>query len=76
VYRSILRKLDGGGTILLHDSDHAAAPKCWLAMLGALPAILTTCQARGLAMGPLAEHGIAGSASLFHRAGRRVPGNW
>jgi peptidoglycan/xylan/chitin deacetylase (PgdA/CDA1 family) len=58
VYRSILRKLDGGGTILLHDSDHAAAPKCWLAMLGALPAILTTCRARGLAVGPLAEHGI------------------
>lgn len=58
VLRSVLRKLDGGGTVLLHDSDHAAAPKCWLAMLGALPAILTTCQARGLAVGPLGEHGL------------------
>ncbi len=58
VYRSIMRKLDGGGTILLHDSDHAAAPKCWLSMLGALPAILTTCRARGLAVGPLREHGL------------------
>ena len=57
VYRSVLRKLDGGGTILLHDSDVTAAPKCWLAMLGALPAILTTCRARGLTVGPLAEHG-------------------
>jgi hypothetical protein len=59
VYRSILRKLDGGGTILLHDSDHAAAPKCWLSMLDALPAILMTCRARGLTVGPLAEHGIS-----------------
>src|SRR5262245_57390966 len=33
VFRSIMRKLDSGGTILLHDSDHAAAPKCWLSML-------------------------------------------
>jgi peptidoglycan/xylan/chitin deacetylase (PgdA/CDA1 family) len=58
VYRSVLRKLDRGGTILLHDSDSHAAPKCWLAMLGALPAILTTCRARGLEVGPLAEHGL------------------
>ena len=58
VYRSVLRKLDRGGTILLHDSDYHAMPKCWLAMLGALPAILTTCRARGLAVGPLAEHGL------------------
>jgi peptidoglycan-N-acetylglucosamine deacetylase len=58
VYRSVLRRLDGGGTILLHDSDAHAVPKCWLAMLGAVPAILTTCRARGLAVGPLAEHGI------------------
>jgi peptidoglycan/xylan/chitin deacetylase (PgdA/CDA1 family) len=58
VYRNVLRKLAGGGTILLHDSDYAAAPKCWLAMLGALPAILTTCQARGLQVGPLGEHRI------------------
>jgi peptidoglycan-N-acetylglucosamine deacetylase len=26
VYRSVMRKLDGGGPILLHDSDHHAAP--------------------------------------------------
>jgi peptidoglycan/xylan/chitin deacetylase (PgdA/CDA1 family) len=58
VYRSVMRKLDRGGTILLHDSDHHAAPKCWRAMLGALPAILTTCRARGLDVGPLSEHGL------------------
>jgi peptidoglycan/xylan/chitin deacetylase (PgdA/CDA1 family) len=66
VYRSVLRKLDGGGTILLHDSDVSAAPKCWLAMLGALPAILTTCRARGLEVGPLGEHFLtARSRALF-----------
>jgi peptidoglycan/xylan/chitin deacetylase (PgdA/CDA1 family) len=58
VYRSVLRKLDSRGTILLHDSDYAAAPKCWLSMLGALPAILTTCRARSLDVGPLREHGL------------------
>jgi len=31
-------------------------------MLGALPAILTTCAARGLQVGPLHEHGIPGRA--------------
>lgn len=60
VYRAVMRRLDGGGTILLHDSDHAAAPKCWVATLAALPAILTTCAARSLRIGPLDEHGIAG----------------
>jgi peptidoglycan-N-acetylglucosamine deacetylase len=59
VFRAVLRKLSGGGTILLHDSDHAAAPRCWEATLGALPAILTACRVRGLDVGPLREHGIA-----------------
>ena len=58
VFRSVLRKLDAGGTILLHDSDHAAAAGCWRSMLGALPAILTVCRARGLAVGPLRDHGV------------------
>jgi len=58
IYRSVMRRLSGGGTILLHDSDYAAAENCWLSMLAALPAILTTCTARGLRVGPLAEHGI------------------
>jgi peptidoglycan-N-acetylglucosamine deacetylase len=67
VYRSVLRKLDGGGTILLHDSDLHAVPKCWLAMLGALPAILTTCRARGLDVGTLNEHRL----QRFFRSDRR-----
>src|SRR4051812_14032353 len=38
-------------------------PKCWLAILAALPALLTTCHARCLEVGPLAEHGCDASAS-------------
>ena len=48
----------GGGTILLHDSDHSAAPKCWVAMLSAVPGILSACTARGWSIGPLRDHGL------------------
>jgi peptidoglycan/xylan/chitin deacetylase (PgdA/CDA1 family) len=58
IFRAVLRKLAGGGTILLHDSDHYAAPRSWEQTLAALPAILTACRARGLAVGPLSEHQI------------------
>ena len=61
VFRSVRRRLTGGGTILLHDSDASAAPRCWEAMLGALPKILEHCHAEGLAVGPLGEHGVRGS---------------
>jgi peptidoglycan-N-acetylglucosamine deacetylase len=59
VATTVLRGLTGGGTILLHDSDVAAAPGSWRATLGALPSILDYCRAHGLAVGPLAEHGAA-----------------
>ena len=52
----VLRGLTGGGTILLHDSDVAAAPGSWRATPGALPSILDHCRAHGLTVGPLAEH--------------------
>jgi peptidoglycan/xylan/chitin deacetylase (PgdA/CDA1 family) len=58
VFRAVRRGLAGGGTILLHDSDHAAAPRSWESAIGALPAILTHCRARGFDVGPLAEHGL------------------
>jgi peptidoglycan/xylan/chitin deacetylase (PgdA/CDA1 family) len=60
VTRAVLRRLAGGATILLHDSDHSAAPRSFEATLGALPAILTVCRARGLEVGTLGEHGIVG----------------
>ncbi|WP_198171267.1 polysaccharide deacetylase family protein [Actinoplanes awajinensis] len=58
VFRAVRRGLSGGGTILLHDSDHSAAPGAFESMLGALPAILVRCRARGFAVGPLHEHGL------------------
>ncbi|MFI1164373.1 polysaccharide deacetylase family protein [Streptomyces sp. NPDC020801] len=52
--------LRGGGTVLLHDSDHAASPGCWRAALGALPGLVTTWREAGWEVGPLAEHGLGG----------------
>lgn len=56
VYRTVTRQLEGGGTVLLHDSDCTSAPGAWNSALGALPRLLDACQARGLRVGPLAEH--------------------
>jgi peptidoglycan/xylan/chitin deacetylase (PgdA/CDA1 family) len=58
IFQAVRAGLAGGGTILLHDSDHAAAPRSWEATLEALPAILSACQVRGFDVGPLGEHGI------------------
>ncbi|MFR9799269.1 polysaccharide deacetylase family protein [Streptomyces sp. MS06] len=57
VHRTVTADLDGGGTILLHDSDCTSAPGSWRATLGALPAILDTCEERGYAVGRLCDHG-------------------
>jgi peptidoglycan-N-acetylglucosamine deacetylase len=59
IFRSVRARLAGGGTILLHDSDHSAAPRSWEATLAALPSILALCRARGLDVGPLGEHHVA-----------------
>ncbi|HKT01493.1 MAG TPA: polysaccharide deacetylase family protein, partial [Rugosimonospora sp.] len=56
VYRTVTADLDGGGTILLHDSDVTSAPGSWRATLGAVPRLVRECRERGLAVGPLAEH--------------------
>jgi peptidoglycan/xylan/chitin deacetylase (PgdA/CDA1 family) len=50
--------LSGGGTLLLHDSDHSSAAGSWRSALGALPGIVDDCRAAGLSVGPLAEHGL------------------
>jgi len=60
VYRTVVRDLTGGGTVLLHDSDVTSAPGSWHATLGALPALLEHCRTRGLAVGPLRAHRSAG----------------
>ncbi|MEU2686707.1 polysaccharide deacetylase family protein [Streptomyces hygroscopicus] len=58
VLATVRRDLRGGATVLLHDTDRAAAPGCWRAALAALPAVVAECRAAGWEVGPLAEHGI------------------
>ncbi|MDG9725239.1 MULTISPECIES: polysaccharide deacetylase family protein [unclassified Streptomyces] len=62
VRATVAADLRGGGTILLHDTDHACAPGSWRATLGALPDIVRDCREAGLTVGPLDEHGVAGTA--------------
>jgi peptidoglycan-N-acetylglucosamine deacetylase len=56
VERTVLRRLTGWGTVLLHDSDAGAAPRSWEATLGALPGIVTGCRVRGWEVGLLGDH--------------------
>lgn len=51
VYRSVLKRLDDGAQIMLHHGPAARS---------ALPALLTTCRARGLRVGPLTATSVAG----------------
>ncbi|MDJ0383525.1 polysaccharide deacetylase family protein [Streptomyces sp. G-G2] len=60
VHRTVVSSLDGGGTILLHDSDYTSAPGAWRAALGALPRILDTCGQQGYGVGRLCGHGWPG----------------
>jgi peptidoglycan/xylan/chitin deacetylase (PgdA/CDA1 family) len=56
ILATLTRNLDGGATMLLHDSDCTSAPGSWRNTLGALPAILEQVHARGLSIGPLRDH--------------------
>ena len=58
VVGDVLHGYVDGGTVLLHDSDCTSAPECWLATLGALPALASELDARSLRVGPVGEHGI------------------
>ena len=58
VLQTLLRGLDGGVTVLLHDSGCTSPPGAWQAGLGAVPLLLDECEQRGLAVGPVGEHGI------------------
>ncbi|MGC9670792.1 polysaccharide deacetylase family protein [Planosporangium sp. 12N6] len=60
VLTTVTRRLRGGGTVLLHDSDCTSAPGSWRRTLAALPALIDGVRSRGLRLGPLAEHGVPG----------------
>lgn len=84
VYRTVTRDLSGGGTFLLHDSDCTSAPAAWQSVLGALPALLETCQDNGWTVGPLRGHGIpvrrgglaASRGRVGARGGKEEAGSW
>lgn len=57
VVADVARHLGPGATVLLHDSDCTSAPGAWRSALGALDALGELFSARGLTVGPLAEHG-------------------
>jgi peptidoglycan/xylan/chitin deacetylase (PgdA/CDA1 family) len=58
VFRTVVKDLHGGGTILLHDSDITASPGAWRATLAALGPLLDECDRQNLRVGPLRDHAI------------------
>ena len=56
VHDAVVRHLDGGATIMLHDSDASSFPGTWKATLAALPPLLDLIEAGGLQVGPLRHH--------------------
>jgi peptidoglycan-N-acetylglucosamine deacetylase len=58
VLQTLVSGLDGGVTVLLHDSGCTSPPGAWQAGLAALPALLDECERRGLRVGPVADHGL------------------
>lgn len=72
VLQTLLGGLDGGVTVLLHDSGCTSPPGAWQAGLGAVPRLLDECERRGLAVGPVGEHGIPGLTARADSSGQRA----
>ena len=58
VAADVADSLRPGATVLLHDSDCTSAPGSWRAGAGSLSRLAELFAARGLAVGPLGDHGI------------------
>jgi peptidoglycan-N-acetylglucosamine deacetylase len=58
VLQTLVSGLDGGVTLLLHDSGCTSPAGAWQKGLAALPLLLDECEDRALRVGPLAEHGL------------------
>ncbi|WP_018218401.1 polysaccharide deacetylase family protein [Salinispora vitiensis] len=56
IWETIVKDLDGGGTLLLHDSDHASSPGAWRGALAVLPRLVSWAQGRELTIGTLGAH--------------------
>ncbi|WP_426502890.1 polysaccharide deacetylase family protein [Dactylosporangium sp. McL0621] len=61
IVADVTSTLASGGTVLLHDSDCTSAAGSWRRTLDALPRLITWSEARGLRLGPLAEHQLVRS---------------
>jgi peptidoglycan-N-acetylglucosamine deacetylase len=57
VLQTLWPDLDGGATILLHDSDSNSASGSWRATLEAIGPLVNELRSRGLRIGTLSEHG-------------------
>ncbi|MGB6454915.1 MAG: polysaccharide deacetylase family protein, partial [Streptosporangiaceae bacterium] len=64
VLQTVLRGLDGGVTVLLHDSGCTAPPGSCEAALAAVSPLLDECARRGLRVGTVGEHGLGGRAAV------------
>jgi peptidoglycan/xylan/chitin deacetylase (PgdA/CDA1 family) len=49
----ILRRVEPGDVVLLHDADHYSAPGSWRATVAAIPPLVTALAERGLKVAPL-----------------------
>jgi peptidoglycan-N-acetylglucosamine deacetylase len=56
VRRHVVRGLDDGGTVLLHDSDCTSAPGSWRTTVAALPLLADEFDRRELAVRPVRDH--------------------
>ncbi|WP_406073513.1 polysaccharide deacetylase family protein [Micromonospora sp. NBC_01638] len=56
IWQTIIKDLDGGGTVLLHDSDCASTPGAWRGALAVLPRLIDWAGERHLAIGTLSAH--------------------
>ncbi|WP_433532266.1 polysaccharide deacetylase family protein [Micromonospora sp. CA-263727] len=56
IWRTMVKDLAGGGTVLLHDSDCAATPGSWRGALAALPYLIEWARDRDLTIGTLGAH--------------------
>ena len=56
VRRTVNAALDGGTTVLLHDTSPDGSGTAWRNTLGAVPGIVEYCRGAGWEVGPLAEH--------------------
>ncbi|MFF5171529.1 polysaccharide deacetylase family protein [Micromonospora sp. NPDC000089] len=72
IWRTLARDLDGGGTVLLHDSDRASTPGAWRGALAVLPRLVDWAAGRGLSIGTLGAHQAAAAGRPTRRPGMVV----